>query len=173
MKLKTKRSFRKNLFFKWFFTCLSIILIITTLLGVIMSFVLANYYKKDQYQYLSSHIDNAISFTFKKVQNSTNENIRFEISEIYRLLSKSMNEVILLFDTNGTLLCSQYPNEEVKFNNTEIPNLILQDLETNGVYYGTRRFSSSDALWYTVGKHLTLQNQTQDSFALQRTQKEA
>ncbi len=169
MKQEKKRSIKKNLFLKWFFTCLSIILIITTLLGVVMSFVLVNYYKKDQYQYLSSHLDNAISFTLKKVQNATDENIRSEISEMYRLLSISMDETILFFDTNGNLLLSQSPDEKQKINNIELPNLILQDLETNSVYYGTRRFSGSDALWYTVGKPLTLQNKNQGYLFIARS----
>lgn len=169
MKQEKKRSIKKSLFLKWFFTCLSIILIITTLLGVVMSFVLVNYYKKDQYQYLSSHLDNAISFTLKKAQNPTDENIRSEISEMYRLLSISMDETILFFDTNGNLILSQSPDEKQKINNIELPNLILQDLETNSVYYGTRRFSGSDALWYTVGKPLTLQNKNQGYLFIARS----
>lgn len=169
MKQEKKRSIKKSLFLKWFFTCLSIILIITTLLGVVMSFVLVNYYKKDQYQYLSSHLDNAISFTLKKAQNATDENIRSEISEMYRLLSISMDETILFFDTNGNLLLSQSPDEKQKIHNIELPNLILQDLETNSVYYGTRRFSGSDALWYTVGKPLTLQNKNQGYLFIARS----
>lgn len=161
MKRKKKTFIKRSLFLKWFFICLSIILIITTILGVVMSFVLVNYYKKDQYQYLSSHLDNAISFTFKKTQNAMDENIRSEISEMYGLLSMAMGENILFFDTNGNLILSQSPNEEYKLNDIELPNLILQDIETGGVYYGTRYFGGSDVIWYTVGKPLTLQNKTQ------------
>ena len=144
---------QKSLFTKYFSICASIILLSTTVLGVVLLALTANYFKTDKLSLLETNAGHAAAIAVQDYVNNGYTGLinKENVIDGFTLLSKSINADLFLVDVEGkTHVCTH----RSPCNHTAylVPKSIIRKAGDDGRYQELGKLGGIyTEQYYTVG----------------------
>ena len=149
----SKRS--RSLFIKYFQTCVAIIMLSITFLGVVLLLFATQYFKSDKFRLLEANVNQAMSVTMLNYGLNDYEQVNGpSLLQLYQVLGQSIDAKIFLVDSTGkTLLCSENADQCLHSNYMVPKKIITQVAAGKFKEMGTLGGIDKET-YFTVGKPL-------------------